>query len=936
MAVKIFDLEQYAKTARQAVAEGAVLLKNDGGVLPLHEGDSIAVFGRSQFHYYKSGTGSGGLVNTSYAIGILEALEQSKAYKLNETVKNIYLKWLEENPFDEGVGWAAEPWSQKEMIVSDELVSQARKESEAAIIILGRTAGEDKDAAAEPGSYLLTEIEEHMLHQVCSAFEKTIVLLNVGNIIDMKWVEKYNPAAVLYVWQGGQEGGNGVLDVLNGTVSPCGKLTDTIAKDIEDYPSTPYFGDAERNFYVEDIYAGYRYFETFRKDRVLYPFGYGLSYTTFQSKLMNWSAAGDFISVELSVANTGNCPGKEVIQLYCKAPQGELGKPFRSLCSFKKTRTLQPGEMETITMTVSKAELASYDDSGAAGHKSCFVLEKGEYQFFFGSDVRSAGYAGCYVQQETKVVKQLSEALAPEVNFNRMKPRATDQTGAMAEISYEPVPLRVIPVGDKVKAGRQSGIPYTGDKGWKLKDVAEGKVSLTEFVAQLSEEDLICLARGEGMSSPKATPGTAGAFGGVTEELKGFGIPVGCCADGPSGIRMDCGTIAFSLPNGTCLACSFNVELSRELFEFVGLELRKNRVDTLLGPGMNLHRNPLNGRNFEYFSEDPLVTGKMAAAQLQGMGKYGVTGTIKHFACNNQEFKRSDAEMVVSERALREIYLKGFEIAVKEGQAYSIMSTYGPINGFWTASSHDLLTHILRGEWGYEGLVMTDWWAKGNDEGEKGSPKNLSSMIRSQNDLYMVTPDAKQNTTGDDAAEGIAAGRATLGEYQRSAMNILRVLMKTPAFIRMAGYPSELDEQLAACITEEDAAFLNSEHIEVDGECVLDPGMLNTDKGCYNIFHVTVKTRGMYQLQLDCRSRLDNALAQIPVSVFIDKQLIRTITLTGVDNEVRREAIDFGPMYMNNFYLKLYFAQSGMEITGWKLKLIESHEEKIKAFIENH
>lgn len=221
---------------------------------------------------------------------------------------------------------------------------------------------------------------------------------------------------------------------------------------------------------------------------------------------------------------------------------------------------------------------------------------------------------------------------------------------------------------------------FTGDKGIRLVDVYDGKAGLGDFIAQLTDEELACMTRGEGMCSPKVTPGTAGAFGGVTDSLLAYGIPVACCADGPSGIRMDCGTNAFAMPNGTALACTFNTALIEQLYGFAGLELRKNRVDTLLGPGMNLHRNPLNGRNFEYFSEDPLLTGKMAAAQLRGMHRYGVTGTVKHFAANNQEFHRHDVDAVISERALRELYLKGFELAVREGGAFSVMSSYNAID----------------------------------------------------------------------------------------------------------------------------------------------------------------------------------------------------------------------------------------------------------------
>ena len=350
---KIFDIKAYARTARAVVAEGIVMLRNEGEVLPLKEGEKIALFGRGQFNYYKSGTGSGGMVNTSYVTGIREALEES-GFVLNGKLEKVYQDWLKDNPFDAGAGWAGEPWFQKEMPLTEELVRGAREESDTAVVVIARTAGEDQDNKPEAGSYLLTEDEEEMLRLVCGAFQRTVVLLNVGNIIDMKWVERYRPSAVLYVWQGGQEGGNGVLDVLSGKVSPSGKLTDTIARDITDYPSTRNHGDEKRNVYQEDIYVGYRYFETFARDKVLYPFGFGLSYTTFALEAELESAgereedrkAAEGLTIRARVTNTGKAAGKEVVQVYCQAPQGALGKPARSLCGFAKTRELAPGEMQ--------------------------------------------------------------------------------------------------------------------------------------------------------------------------------------------------------------------------------------------------------------------------------------------------------------------------------------------------------------------------------------------------------------------------------------------------------------------------------------------------------------------------------------------------------------------------------------------------------------
>lgn len=285
MSGKLFYENRFAAVARRAVAEGVVLLKNNGEVLPLQEGTTISLFGRSQYNYYKSGTGSGGMVNTKYVIGVKEALEADDRYNLNQDLKAIYDEWIKDNPFDAGIGWASEPWFQKEMVITPEIAKASAAKSDVAIVLIGRTAGEDQDNSATAGSYLLTEDEHTMLKNVTEAFEKTIVLLNVGNIIDMKWVKQYNPSAVAYIWQGGQEGGNGVLDVLSGDVNPAGRLSDTIAYDIEDYPSTANFGKKKRNIQQEDIYVGYRYFETFAKDKVLYPFGFGLSYTSFDIKI---------------------------------------------------------------------------------------------------------------------------------------------------------------------------------------------------------------------------------------------------------------------------------------------------------------------------------------------------------------------------------------------------------------------------------------------------------------------------------------------------------------------------------------------------------------------------------------------------------------------------------------------------------------------------
>ena len=902
------DWNEYAALARQAVAEGCVLLKNDDKALPIRKGERVSVFGRIQFDYYKSGTGSGGAVNTRYVTNILDALKENKDISVNEELEQTYRDWLKDHPFEKGMGWAQEPWCQEEMPVTKELAEQAAAKSDIAVVIIGRTAGEDKDNSAAEGSYLLTAAEHQMLKEVCGAFKRVAVLLNVGNIMDMKWVKEYDPAAVLYVWQGGQEGGAGAADVLTGTVTPCGKLSDTIALDISDYPSTEGFGDPTRVIYKEDIYVGYRYFETFAKDCVLYPFGYGLSYTTFTRTVESFDFDGETVTEKVTVKNTGDVQGKEVVTVFVEAPQGKLGKAARSLAAFAKTETLQPGESETLTLTFPIANLASYDNSGVTGHRFCYVLESGAYNVYTGGCVRGAKLSGSFEVKEDTVTRTCVQACAPVTKFDRM-------VNHNNTIAFEPAPQREYDMAARSAAALKPAKPYTGDKGIKLGDVFDGKAELEDFVAQLSDEDLICLMRGEGMNSPKVTAGTAGAFGGVTENLVNFGIPTACCADGPSGIRMDCGTIAFSLPNGTLLACTFNEKLNEELFAMQGKEQRKNRIDTLLGPGLNIHRSPLNGRNFEYFSEDPLLTGKLAAAQLRGMRRFGVTGTIKHFACNNQEFKRTEIDSVLSERALREIYLRAFETAVKEGGAYSVMSTYGGLNGIWTASNFDLLTTILRDEWGFIGTVMTDWWAKGNDrEGEEATRENVAAQVRAQNDLNMVNADAASNSQHDNLDDALADGRLTRDALVRSAMNICRTVMNSPVMERSLGRMSDEEREAAeAEKTSEDYVDFNGEYQFIDGEAPLDISAVNTEKGASTILGIRYKKNGLYKFVMRVKANA-NEVAQIPMSIFIDGNLRGMVMINGTNGEVVTAEQDIGVLFGGTNYLKLYFGQTGMEI----------------------
>lgn len=913
MSSRVLDFEKYTAKARQAVAEGQVLLLNQNHVLPLPKGSHVAVFGRMQLHYYKSGTGSGGMVNVNKVTGILEALEESEDVQVYEPLVGVYREWEKDHPFDEGVGWGNEPWSQEEMELNEALVEEAAEKNEYAIVILARTAGEDKDNKMLEGAYCLTSIEEDMLQKVRKSFAKMIVLLNTGNIMDMSFMDQYRPDAVMYVWQGGMIGGFGTVDVLTGKVCPSGRLSDTIAAQMSDYPADPYFGGLEQNLYVEDIYVGYRYFESAAKSKVLYPFGFGLSYTTFSMEADGFSYAENQVSFVMKVTNTGSVAGKEVVQVYAKAPLGKLGKPARVLIDFKKTKELMPGECETFTFAIPTSVFASYNEVSTAGMPVGWVLEAGEYTIYAGGNVRDAYAVGSFTLDELQIVEECRSALAPTTAFKRMKMTAANEHAEAAgvyEVAMEEVPLRVVSPEEKRNAELPESCEITGDRGIKLADVKAGKATLDEFVAQLTEEELASIVRGEGMGSPKVTAGTAAAFGGVTKSLLEKGIPCGCCDDGPSGMRLDSGMKAFSLPNGTLLACTFNTQLNEELYAFTAVEMIKNRVDILLGPGMNIHRHPLNGRNFEYFSEDPLLTGKMAAAQVRGLKSAGVTGSLKHFCGNNQETRRHTSNSIISERALREIYLRGFEIAVKEAKADAVMTTYGPVNGIWTSSNYDLVTDILRKQWGFEGVAMTDWWAYVCREGDKPAKTDFATMVKAQNDLYMVCPDSEKNEHGDNTVESLHDGSLTLGELQRCAKNICRFMMNTHAFMRMQNEEDTIEILGAEEGFEECVGDLT--YYKVDREVVIDLSGHEISKGTSIDFALDLEQLGYYKAELTAKSDLGE-LAQIPVTLSFAGTPRGVYTFNGTNGQwvtQTREA-DLGMKYA---IMRLYFPQNGIEV----------------------
>ncbi len=807
----------FSEVCLKCAEEGIVLLRNDAKLLPFHSGDRVSVFGRCQKDWYRSGTGSGGSVHCEYTTKLIDSLvelgKEMDSALIDSELLVRYEDWLKSHPFDNGGNlWAAEPYSQQEMELSETLVHASAKLSNKALFVIGRNTGEDKDYKDEEGSYRLTAIERANLKLVCSAFEAVCVVFNCSGIIDTGWIDDADFGghikALVYAWEGGQEGGMATARVLMGRAYASGKLTSTIARSLADYPSSSCFANSLENEYREDIYVGYRYFMTFARDKILFPFGFGLSYTTF--KLEGMKACLDLaegkgledalIRLSVRVSNIGTAfKGKEVVQLYYEAPQGKLGKACRCLAAFAKTKELAPGASEELELSFPVRDMASYDEAGLTGHYSCLLLEKGNYIIYAGTDSLSAlpipldGMDSLRISEDI-VIEKHEQVLAPQKAFPVLRPLPASDASASPFVPDWTGRARAneVDLQKRIASRLPAELARSTFQGITFDDVKKNPSLLNDFVAQMGVKELSTLARGEGMLSDKVTKGIAAAFGGVSARLHdSFRIPCAGCADGPSGIRMDTGKEARLMPSGTNIACSWNLPLVEELYAFEGQELQSNGIDALLGPGINIQRNPLGGRNFEYFSEDPLLSGLVACAEIAGLRKAGAHAVIKHFAANNQETYRREGDSIISERALREIYLKVFEIAIKKGNARAVMSSYNSVNGHWAASNYELVNTILRREWGFDGLVMTDWWACMNDcvDGGEPSVRNTASMVRSGNNVYMVVDNdgAESNVFGDNIESSLASGMLTIGELQRSAVQVLSFLLSCNVSKRSLG-----------------------------------------------------------------------------------------------------------------------------------------------------
>ncbi len=794
-----------AALSREAATEGMVLFENDGA-LPMPTSGNVALFGRGAYATVKGGTGSGD-VNSRYVVNVRQGFE-SAGFQV--TTSPAY--------------WDAMVAGGEQLLTPETV--QPTAETDVAVFVLARNSGEGGDRSAEPGDYYLTETEQANLALLGQTYPDVVVALNVGAVVDTTFFDVVNASvadpdggqgldAMVLMSQPGQEAGHALVDVLTGAVTPSGKTADTWASSYDYYPAAPTFSDADGLFtpevYAEGVYVGYRYFDSFYgsiepadpASVVNYPFGYGLSYTTFDIKTQRVAADMDTVTVQVKVTNTGDTSGKEVVEVYFSAPRTGLDKPYQELGGYAKTDLLAPGASQTLTISFDTTTMSSYDESRAA-----YVMDAGDYLIRVGSSSRDTSVEGKVRLGTTVVTEQLSTQFddqtvddwvadpsafygypgeakeiktAPVVPLHTKGFQTADNASSLAQSvavdessGYYPMDGSLLSATTAYTTGEAdwegTGSPYqakTGETvevvdaapGATLFDVAAGSVSMEQFVAGLSVEQLSTIAVGVNFletiffGPQGSTSAPSGGAGLTTPDYESLGIPQASLVDGPAGVRIrqqfnQDGVTYYqwttAWPIGTMLAQTWNRDLVARVGVGVGVELVEFGATMWLAPGMNIHRDPLNGRNFEYYSEDPLVSGLTAAAITSGVETQpGVGVTLKHFVGNQQELERQRSNSQMSERTLREIYLKGFEIAVKSAQPMAVMTAYNFVNGEAASGSYDLAVDVLRGEWDYHGLVMTDW----------GANYETKQTVYSGNDLIMAGTTSNEPILEDAVGE---------------------------------------------------------------------------------------------------------------------------------------------------------------------------------------
>lgn len=775
------------RLARKIAAEGMVLLKNDG-VLPLSKSAPIAVYGFGARYTVKGGTGSGA-VNNRVDVSVYEGLKNKEFIITNED-------WL--NDYDKRYILEREKWEQEILRRTGtpieyrklyhehasnplnppkgrDISAEDIQDNDVAIYVISRVSGEFADRKARKGDYYFSDAELDDLQSIIKYYKKTILVLNTGGIIDLSVLDSIDISAVILMSQAGMEGGNALADILDGTVTPSGHLTDTWAYKYEDYPNSETYshnnGNTFEEYYTEGIYVGYRYFDTFDIP-VRYPFGFGMSYTTFDIKVEKIAKGKDLydgkygtgmIESVVSVTNTGNTAGKQVVQLYVSCPQAIQEKEKRRLVGWGKTKLLQPGETETKTIGFPVEMLKSYNTG-----KGVYYMEQGDYYIFAGSDIQNLELCGSLRLSETRQIRKVRNICPLNDSLKLLSQKENALSGFLEKCKKEAQEKVCINIDDLVHI--QDEPDYNADSMIEKYDDEEinGIISQMSLVEKAS---LVCgqLRKGGGDIVGSASATVAGAAGETIGSLKEkYGIGKIIMADGPAGLRLtqkyqvdDEGKpialdqiqklmnrcfgkeyltegrpvyyqFCTALPIGTLLAQSYDREVWRIVGDIVAEEMDEFNINLWLAPGMNIHRNPLCGRNYEYYSEDPMLSGEIAACITNAVQRDKSKGTtIKHFACNNQEENRMHSSSIVSERALREIYLSGFEYAVERSKPVAIMSSYNKINGIHAANNYDLCTNVARMEWGFEGFIMTDWTTT------NGNGSSAAKCIWSGNDLVM-------------------------------------------------------------------------------------------------------------------------------------------------------------------------------------------------------
>lgn len=840
---KYKDGASRSELAKSISAEGIVLLRNNNKILPLNANKSLAVFGRGQIKTQTGGMGSGASSSTNVST-IVEGV-RSLGFNIDQKLLAVYNEGILKEPTTEmpdfmelitsGVMydiWGAYNAPIQEIPLEDEVVVAAAEKAETAIIVLSRNSGgEECDRRVEEDYYLLCS-EKTLIDKVTANFKHVILILNVNGFVDTAWIDNYsNIDAILFVNLPGEAGGTAIAELLAGKVTPSGKLPATMALSYEDYPTAKHFSynkdipssiltyesyglDATANgskgfamspvsVYGEGIYVGYRYFDTFGK-KVMFPFGYGLSYTDFkiQNAVAKVHKNSQSISVSAEVVNIGKeYSGKEVLQVYISAPGVRLEKPYQQLIAYVKTKELSCSEKQKLTVKFSISELASYDEDTAS-----YVIEAGEYIIRVGNSSRNTHVVAKFSVQNTIITEKLSNKLAlnPE-NQGKIK-FLTKENATPITYKDETEEINAAPsIGIITEKHVTLGSVYKNDftkmdiafTNFQLKDVKAGKISMEQFVSQLSEKELAVLLNGHGKGVPFGgigldVPDTiqyedgsdiginthlTGTSNYVSPGIKRLGIASVLYKDGPAGVRIT------AWPVQTMMACTWNNKLLYEFGDAVGEEAESQGVDSWLAPAINLHRNPIGGRNYEYYSEDPLLSGECAVAVANGVQEnHKVTVCAKHFALNEQETYRRGkatqnidaADSIVQERVAREIYLKPFEMIVKRTKIMNLMTSFNKINGIFAGGNSELCTDILRGEWKFRGFVVTDW-------GDMDIVVDGADAIAAGNDVVMPggPPVIKQ------VLAGLKDGRCTVEQMQRNVIKILNFVIESKSFEEM-------------------------------------------------------------------------------------------------------------------------------------------------------